>query len=193
MTEDIQLIESTIKPETELERQIISDQRFITGALSGKPRRGHPEGQVIYHIGHVLANVDKLSNKNNREKLRLIAIIHDCCKYEVNRSLPRVGDNHHAVRARNFAEKYITDNEILEIIELHDNAYNAYQKKVKSGDFKGEKRAFELIERLGDSLELFLTFYACDNQTGDKDSLDREWFEKMIDDYKSIKFTINNI
>jgi len=175
-------IESIIKPTTDLERRIISDPEFIEGALWGKPRNGHPEGAVIFHIADVLKNVEKLSTAETLEKLRLIAIIHDSFKYKIDKAKPKSGENHHAMIARRFAEKYISDGSILDIIELHDEAYNAFNKGLRRGDWKGaELRAEKLIERLGDSLELFLTFYQCDNATGDKTSDDFVWFKKLVD------------
>lgn len=174
------MIQEIIKPETELENKIITDQEFIDGAMWGKPRNGHPEGQVIYHIGHVLKNVDKYSTTENREKLRLIAIIHDSFKYKVDNTKSKSGENHHAMIARRFAEKFITDNELLEIIELHDEAYNSWCKGDRDGKWdKAENRAKQLIERLGKSINLYLTFYQCDNETGDKESENFIWFSNL--------------
>ncbi len=174
------MIQEIIKPETELENRIIADADFIQGAMWGKPRNGHPEGQVIYHIGHVLKNVDKYSTHENRHKLRLIAIIHDSFKYKVDGTKPKSGENHHAMIARKFAEKYINDNELLEIIELHDEAYNSWCKGDRNGKWeKAEQRAIQLIKRLGSSINLYLSFYQCDNETGDKESENFIWFNNL--------------
>jgi len=172
------MIRDIIKPETDLEKRIINDPDFAIGAMWGKPRNGHPEGQVIYHIGHVLKNVDKYSSAENRATLRLIAIIHDTFKYKVDRTKLREGENHHAMIARHFAEKYITDPEILNIIELHDEAFNAWCKgdRNKTWD-KAAYRARRLMEKLGESLGLYLAFYQCDNETGDKESANFTWFK----------------
>lgn len=174
------MIQDAIKPETELEKQIISDPDFIEGAMWGKPRNGHPEGLVIHHIKHVLDNVDKYSTPDNREKLRLIAIIHDAFKYKVNRNIPKHGDNHHAFIARKFAEKYTQDEEALDIIELHDDAYNAWKSGEKGNWIKAEQRANKLIDRLGKSIDLYLIFYQCDNNTGNKETSDYNWFINLI-------------
>jgi hypothetical protein len=169
-----------IKPETQLEKDICNDENFLEGVRWGKPRKGHNEGAVIYHIGHVLNNVNKYSTEKNREKLRLIAIIHDSCKYKVDKTKSRDGENHHAMLARRFAEKYITDNEVLEIIELHDEAYNSWCKGNRDDKWdKAEYRANRLIERLETSLNLYLTFYQCDNETGDKESENFRWFKNL--------------
>lgn len=175
------MIEQIIKPETELEHRIVHDPEFVEGALWGEARRGHPEGKVVYHISEVLANVDKHSKSYDREELRLISIIHDTFKHKVDRDKPRSGENHHAMIARRFAEKYITDTKILDIIELHDEAYNAWGAGNRRGDWRyAERRASKLLDRLGDNLDLFLKFYQCDNETGDKENIDYEWFLEQI-------------
>jgi hypothetical protein len=174
------MIKEIIKPETELENKIIIDKDFINGAIWGKPRNGHPEGQVIYHIGSVLKNIDKYSSIEDREALRLIAIIHDTFKYKVDDTKSKSGENHHAMIARRFAEKYITDNEILEIIELHDEAYNSWCKGNRDNKWdKAEIRANNLIQRLGKSINLYLKFYQCDNETGDKENDNFIWFSDL--------------
>ena len=58
--------------------------------------------------------------------MRLIALTHDSFKHLVDRSKPRVGENHHGMIARRFTERYSDDHEVLEIIELHDEAFNAW-------------------------------------------------------------------
>ncbi len=174
-------IAAILKPETEIEQKIISDPECIEGALWGEPRPGHPEGQVIFHILEVLANVNTFSKSDTREKLRLMALVHDTFKHKVDISKPRTGDNHHAVIARNFLNKYSSDDEILQIVELHDEAFNAWQNGSRDGKWaKAEERTAKLINRLGKSLDLYLTFYRCDNQTGDKDQECFHWFEKVV-------------
>jgi hypothetical protein len=173
--------EEIIKPENPLERRIIQDPLFIAGAMWGKPRRGHPEGAVIYHIGHVLRNIDMYFEGKKRDKLRLIAIIHDTFKYKVDKAQPRHGENHHEMIARRFAEKYISDKEILDIIELHDEAYNSWAKGNRGGGWdKAEQRAERLIARSGDSADMFMSFYRCDNETGDKQTEDYLWFQSLL-------------
>jgi hypothetical protein len=182
------MILEIIKPETELEKILLIDSELIEGMMYGKPRKGHPEGSVIYHVGEVLANIDKYSTPENREKLRLVAIIHDSFKYKVDRTRPRVGENHHSMLARRFAEKYITDVDILDLIELHDEAFLAWRGGNESGDFENaENRVIKLFNRLTkpDTFEIplvfdYLTFYRCDNETGDKGIENYTWFEEHV-------------
>lgn len=178
-------IRQILKPENDLEKSIISDPEFVTGAGYGKPRPGHPEGQVVYHIREVLDNVEKYSTPDNRSDLRLIALIHDTFKFKVDNIKPKSGTNHHATIASRFAGKYVTKYYILDIIELHDEAYNAWQQGGRKGDwYRAEKRAHELVGKLQSRmrLDLFLAFYKCDNLTGDKEQDNYDWFVKFTED-----------
>jgi len=177
-------IRTLLKPETELEKRIISDPLFIEGAGYGRPRPGHPEGQVVYHIREVLDNVDKYSTPNNRADLRLIALIHDTFKNKVDNTKPKSGMNHHAMIARKFAEKFVQIPEyVLDIIELHDEAYNSWQQGGRKGDwYRAEKRAQELLGKLqtDERTKLYIDFYRCDNQTGDKEQDNFDWFYDFV-------------
>ncbi|MBW3593242.1 MAG: hypothetical protein KY396_06080 [Actinobacteria bacterium] len=102
-----------VVPETELEARIVADPEWQEGAAWGTPRPGHPEGSVAAHVREVLANVDRVAlDARDRERLRLVALVHDAFKHSVDRSTPRTGANHHATIARRFAERYIDDLEL---------------------------------------------------------------------------------
>ena len=178
-------ISDIIKPENLTEEEIIKDDKFKAGCIYGKPRRGHPEGEVIYHIKEVLNNVDKYSDQSNRSDLRLTALIHDSFKYKVDQSKPRSGVNHHGFIARKFAEKFIQTSRVLETIELHDEAYNSWQIGEKRLDWKkAEKRAIILIDRIKNDLDFYLIFYRCDNETGDKNYDNYLWFRDLVEKQK---------
>ena len=168
--------------ETELEKDICADPEWQQGILWGKPRTGHLEGPVMYHIADVLANVDRhATTEEERHALRLIALIHDAFKYRVDPSKPKIGENHHAFIARRFAERYIHDPALLEIIELHDEAYNSWRLGALRGKWdKAEDRADRLVARLGSSLPLYIRFFRCDNQTASKDRTPLVWFEQFL-------------
>lgn len=175
-------IESLISPENKLEKRIVSDPIFAEGVRFGKPRSGHPEGMVINHIIDVLKNVDALAPESiSRYKLRLITLFHDTCKFKVNTNKPKIGDNHHAVIARHFAEKYIDDISILDIIELHDEAYLSWRNGYYTGNWhRAESRLNTLIDRLGDNLELYTLFYRADNNINGKSREPLVWFETKL-------------
>jgi hypothetical protein len=170
-----------ITPETDLEERIMHDPAWVEGAAWGHPRPGHPEGSVAAHIVEVLANVDTVAlDQADRERLRLIALVHDAFKHEVDRERPRTGENHHAMLARRFAERYIRDREVLEVIELHDEAYNAWAMGSRRRNWeRAEARALRLLDRLGATVGLYERFYRADNETGSKDRAPWDWFVKL--------------
>jgi hypothetical protein len=103
--------------------------------------------------------------------------VHDTFKFQVDPQRPKTGDNHHAMRARRFAEPFIADSAVLDVIELHDEAYNAWQKGHRDDNWpRAEQRAAALIQRLGRNLPLYVAFFHCDNATGDKRPESYEWF-----------------
>lgn len=179
-----QEIKTIIKPENGIEEAIIADAEFIKGCNYGKSRPGHPEGQIILHIKEVLENIDKFyADDNDRENLRFIAIIHDTFKYKVDKNKHKSGENHHAMIARRFAEKFIRDIKTHIIIELHDEAYNAWSMGGRRGNwYKAERRANQLIQGLliEGCLDLYVKFFHCDNKTGDKEQENYEWFINLI-------------
>ena len=143
------MIEIIIQPETILERSIVSNKDFVAGLIWGKPRKGHPEGEVIYHIGHVLNNINKYSNSENRYKLRLIALIHD--------------------------------KDVLQVILLHDEAFNSWREGNNTGDWiSANHRVDHLIELLSFNIILYLLFYQCDNETGNKNAECFTWFSNLV-------------
>ena len=175
-------MEIPFRLETELEARICADAEWKKGAEWGKPRPGHSEGVVMYHIAEVLANVDHLATTHEERRiLRLIALIHDTFKYRVDPSKPKIGANHHAVIARTFAERYIDDLALLEIIELHDEAFNSWRIGASKGRWKeAEERASRLVARLGSSLSLYLRFYRADTATGSKEDDSLIWFGQFL-------------
>lgn len=171
--------------ETELEHQITQHPEWLDGIEYGRPRRGHPEGAVKYHIADVLLNVDRFYiDSPHRSSLRLIALIHDTLKYRVEPNRPRCGENHHGMIARRFAESLISDPIVLDVIELHDEAYNAWQCGNRDGRWdKASRRALALLDRLGDNVDLYLAFFRCDSAISGKDQNSYDWFEQFVRDF----------
>lgn len=178
-------IKQKLNPENGIEEAICADPDFVEGCNYGKPRSGHPEGKVLYHIMEVLENVEKFYGDDpDREDLRLIALVHDTFKHKVDHTKPKTGANHHGTIARVFAQKFINDHGILMVIEKHDEAYNAWQKGGRHGDwYKAERRANQLIQglMLEGMTDLYVKFYKCDNRTGNKEQDNYDWFLSLIE------------
>jgi hypothetical protein len=172
----------TLRPETDLERQLILHDTLRLGLGYGEPRYGHPEGKVLYHIPEIFENIERLSpplSIQDRACLRLITLLHDSFKYIEDKHEPRDWSRHHGILARQFAENFISDAVILDIIELHDEAYYCWRLEVLEDEPEQAAARFKfLLSRIGYCLQLYYVFFKCDTRTGDKTQAPVKWFEK---------------
>lgn len=167
------------RPETDLEREVVADPELLEGLAWGQPRAGHPEGRVGTHVSHLLESIDEAGERAERRGLlRFIVLVHDSFKYKVRDRLPRVGENHHAMRARRFAERFTDDERVLATIELHDRPYALWRKLRRKG--KLDERAFRRMMRRVEDPELFLRFIELDGSTEGKRSEPIEWFRREL-------------
>ena len=82
-----------------------------------------------------------------------------------------------------FAERYTDDSAVLDVIELHDDAYLAWRDGDRSGDWQtAVGQARELLDRLGPNLPLYMRFYQADNEVEGKDTEHRVWFAALARD-----------
>ena len=169
-----------IEPETALERRIVSDPDWERGARWGTRMKGHPEATIADHVEEVLDNIDAAGHEPaTRERLRLIALVHDTFKRDVRWWVPWRTD--HAKLACTFAERHVDDEGVLLVVRLHDEGYRAWRSGRRTGRWRSaERRVAELRERLGEHLPLFLAFYRADNATGTKSDDDLRWFESRL-------------
>lgn len=165
--------------ETDLERRVTAEPELLEGLAWGKPRAGHPEGAVGTHVSHLLETLEESGETGERrELLRFMALVHDSFKYQVRERLPRAGENHHAMRARRFAERFTEDERLLAAIQFHDRPYSLWRKLQRRG--KLDERGFRrMIRRIGDP-ELFLRFIELDGSTEGKRPEPIEWFRDEL-------------
>jgi hypothetical protein len=167
------------EPENDLERRVVAEPEMLEGLAWGKPRAGHPEGPVGTHVSHLLETIDKSGETGEqRELLRFMALVHDAFKCQVRERLPRVGENHHAMRARRFAERFTDDERLLGAIEMHDRPYAIWRKLQRRG--KVDERAFRRMMRRVEDPELFLRFIELDGSTEGKRPEPIEWFREEL-------------
>lgn len=171
------------EPENELERRVTADPELLAGLAWGKPRKAHPEGSIAAHVSDLLARIDAEDVQGEeRVELRFIAIVHDAFKNEVQEWRPRKGENHHAMRARRFAERYTDDERLLTPIELHDRPYGIWRTMRRTGRFN--RRALErVMERLPDP-DLFLRFVEIDGATEGKNPEPVRWFKEHLREWR---------
>lgn len=177
-------ITQLLPPENAAEAELLRDCTFQKGLMWGVPRFGHPEGEIYKHILEVLANIDQLPvSREWRQKLRLIALAHDTFKHLEVRSIPRDWSKHHGMIARRYLEQFTDDPAILDIVELHDEAFYAWRCIfVYQLPKEGEARLKRLLLRMGDNLQLYYLFFKCDTETGDKMQAPLRWFEEVVPD-----------
>ena len=166
-------------PETELERAVSEDPELLAGWAWGKPREGHPEGSVGSHVRDLLAALDAGDDDPEaRSLLRFLALVHDSFKYRVHEWLPKTGSNHHAARARSFAERFTGDERLLATLEHHDRPYALWRKMQRRGELD-EERFEQMIETIPDP-QLFLRFIELDGSTEGKKPEPVEWFREEL-------------
>jgi hypothetical protein len=192
MTE--QNILNLLQPETDLERRLILQPQMLEGLRWGEPRYGHPEGKVAYHIIDVFNNIRRLSPRLSTEayqQMRLITLLHDSFKYIETKEYPRDWSKHHGILARQFAENFIDDRAVLDVVELHDEAYYCWRLAVLEDEHHQAKARFQYLQkRCGHCFQLFYTFFRCDTATGDKTQAPVKWFEKKDLPIQKIRFEL---
>jgi hypothetical protein len=166
-------------PESERECALAADAVVREGLAWGEPRRGHPEGSVGAHVADLLRTIDDWGESGTRrEELRFLAIVHDALKYRVRDWLPKTGENHHAMRARRFAERYTGDERLLATIELHDRPYAIWRRMKRTG--RTDAAALdEMLARVPDR-ELFMRFVELDGSTEGKDPEPVVWLREQL-------------
>jgi hypothetical protein len=167
------------RPENPLETGVIGDPELLEGLAWGKPRKAHPEGRIGNHVADLLKQIAADGETGERRaQLRFIALVHDSFKYRVKRWLPRTGENHHATRARRFAERFTDDERLLATIELHDGPYAIWRKLQRKGRLD-EDRLEDLIRRVPDHA-LILRFVEVDGASEAKDPEPIRWFRDEL-------------
>jgi hypothetical protein len=166
-------------PESELERRLMQDQELLDGLAWGRPRSGHPEGSVGAHAADLLDTIDRWGETGRRRaELRFLALVHDALKFRVHEWLPKVGENHHATRARRFAERHTADERLLATIEQHDRPYSLWRKRRRTR--RTDQRGFErMLDRIPD-LDLFVRFVELDASTEGKNPEPVEWLKQEL-------------
>lgn len=179
-----------LQPETALEASFLDDAEFCRGLQWGLPRYGHPEGSIMAHIVEVNANIDRLPiNAETRRLLRIICWVHDTFKHIEHKGNPRDWTKHHAIYARKFLERYVDDQLLLKVVELHDDAYYAWRLAHlyhRLGD--ADERIRLIRQEVGPYWQLFYLFFKCDTCTGDKNPAPLTWFEHTMTDIVITEF-----
>ena len=166
--------------------QVVSDPRYLKNIEYGKPRRGHPEGKVRYHIAELEENLESMKLKGISDeqywKLKFLIHVHDAFKAEAVPDSPITNPNSHASLARKFASEFTDDVDLLNMIQYHDINF-ALWKQFKATGFYDAQRFSDLLAAIID-WELFLMFLILDGSTSGKDPAKIGWFINEVRKYK---------
>ena len=152
---------------------------------------------MLWHIREVLENIDEeqFMLDEYRAKLRLITLIHDTFKYQVDYNQPKTGNNHHGYKARVFAEKMLPTAayaDVLTVIQHHDDAYNIWNRANRGGKWSDALAKIDhfikFLEEKMEDISLYSDFFYCDNKTGDKSMDPYNWFMYQVWIHSKILF-----
>ena len=166
--------------------RVIADPRYQKNVEYGEPRPGHPEGKIKFHIAELEENLEKLVPRGISEeqywKLKFLIHVHDTFKAEATPDSPILSPNSHASLARKFATEFIDDQDLLNMIQLHDVNYALWLQFDRSGSYNLQ-RLNHLLDSIQD-WDLFLMFLIIDGSTPGKERSKLIWFMREIARFK---------
>lgn len=166
--------------------KIMSDPRYLKNIEYGEPRSGHPEGKVKFHIAELEDNLEKLASRGISEeqywKLKFLIHVHDTFKADATPDSPILSPASHASLARKFAAEFIDDEDLLNMIQLHDVNYALWKQYAGTGSYDID-RFRSLLDTIQD-WDLFMMFLIIDGSTQGKERAKLLWFMHEVAKYK---------
>ena len=170
----------------EIVQKITADPRYLKNVEYGKPRSGHPEGKIKYHISELETNLESMRPRGISDeqywKLKFLIHIHDTFKAEAIPDLPINDPDSHASLARRFASEFTDDSDLLSMIQYHDVNFALWKRFNATGSYD-PGRFSTLLETIFD-WNLFLMFLIIDGSTRGKDPAKIEWFIREVRKHK---------
>jgi hypothetical protein len=161
-------------------QRIQRDPAYLANLDWGEPRSGHPEGSIRRHIADLEENLARLRPRlsdGESWKLRLLIHSHDTFKPDAKTGVAITHAGSHAALAKKFLSGYVSDAELLNIVQFHDEPFALWRKQRGGGDCS--QRLQRLTETITD-WDLFLGFLIVDGCTAGKSTAPLEWFFSRI-------------
>lgn len=158
------------------------DPRYLANLDWGKPRKGHPEGTIRAHIAELEQNLAALQSRLTDEeywKLKLLIHVHDSFKPDALSGVPISHPNSHASLARAFLAEFCPDDDLLAMVQWHDEPYALWLQQRHKG-IHSRERLEALLAAIRD-WELFTAFLLIDNSTAGKDRAPLAWFFSLVE------------
>ena len=174
----------------EIYQKVVSDPRYHTGVTYGKPRTGRKEGTVANHLVDLEANLSKLKevpfllSEDDYWKLRVLVHVHDTLKLWAKRDSAIEDPKSHASLARKFLSEFTDDEDLLRIVQYHDEGYALWKQQEAKGKYN-QKRFTRNVLAIRD-VDLFLIFTLIDGYTPSKEHDRIRWF---VDQVSSVRQT----
>jgi hypothetical protein len=169
---------------------ITRDPRYQRNLDWGEPRPGHPEGTIRAHIVELDRNLEALRHKLSETdywRLRVLIHTHDTFKAEATPGVPIRSANSHASLARAFLAEFCDHDEMLQMLQYHDEPIALWRQHLSKGKFN-RRRLAALLTNIHD-WDLFLAFNIIDACTQGKDRDGLRWFFQQVAGKVASKFT----
>jgi hypothetical protein len=156
---------------------IRADPRYRANLDWGRPRRGHPEGTVRAHIAEIERNLEALKPKLSEAeywKVKVLLHTHDLMKADSDRGVPIQHPRSHASLARAFLAEFCADEDLLAMVQYHDEPYALWRQCRFKGTYRKDRFAL-LLDSIHD-WNLFLAFVLADACTEGKSREPVRWF-----------------
>ena len=174
--------------------KIFADPRYQKNLDWGEPRSGHPEGTIRAHLAQLEANLARLEAKLSPQetaKLRLLIHTHDTFKPEAKADAAIVDPRSHASLARAFLAEYCSDEDLLAMVQYHDEPYALWRQLQSKGAYNHGRLA-ALVNRIRD-WDLFLAFLIVDGCTPGKSRQPLHWLFGELRGQVASRFTQDDI
>ncbi len=170
----------------EIVTRILADPLYQKNIEYGRPRSGHPEGKVRFHIVDLEANLERLRHRGISEeeywKLKFLIHVHDTFKAESKKNIPVLHPRSHATLARHYAALFTDDKDLLNMIQYHDQNYYLWLDYLRNGSL--DKTTFQALLDTIQDWDLFLMFTIIDGRTAGKDKNKLGWFIEEVRKHK---------
>jgi hypothetical protein len=173
---------------------VVADPRYLANLDWGEPREGHSEGTVRAHIAEIEPNLERLRPKLSDEdywKLKLLIHTHDSFKREAQPGVPIQDPRSHASLARGFLAIHCTDDDLLAMVQYHDEPFALYRQVETKGKYNQDR--FDALMRAIRDWNLFLAFNIIDGCTGSKSRDPLYWLFREVAGRVDSQFTADDI
>lgn len=173
---------------------VMADPRYQKNLDFGEARPGHPEGTVRAHIAEIESNLASLQPRLSDTEywqLKLLIHTHDSFKADAERGVAITHPKSHASLARQFLAEFCDDEDLLAMIQYHDEPFALWRQVEAKGQYNQERLA-TLLNNIRD-WNVFLAFNIIDGCTEGKNREPLKWLFAEVSGKVESKFTVDDI